>query len=66
MNEETLQRCFEPLFTQDPRKFGLGLPIVKNIIQKHNGTIEIKSSPNAGTTVKILFPSATLQQEQGI
>jgi len=66
MDKETVERCFEPLFTQDPRKFGLGLSIVKNIVQKHNGTIEIKSSPQAGTTVKILFPSATSQQEQGI
>lgn len=66
MNEETLQKCFEPLFTHDPRKFGLGLSIVKNIVQKHNGFIEIKSSPNSGTTVKIFFPSATLQQELDI
>jgi len=63
MDEETLKRCFEPLFTHDPRKFGLGLSIVKNIVQKHNSFIEIKSSPNVGTTVKIIFPSATLQQE---
>lgn len=64
MDEEILQRCFEPLFTQDPRKFGLGLSIVKNIVQKHKGFIEVKSSPNVGTTVKIFFPFATLQQEQ--
>ncbi|WP_353684196.1 ATP-binding protein [Thermodesulfovibrio sp. 3907-1M] len=64
MDKETLEKCFEPLFTQDPRKFGLGLSIVKNIVQKHNGFIEVKSSPHAGTTVKIFFPSATLQQEQ--
>ncbi len=66
MDKETLQKCFEPLFTQDPRRFGLGLSIVKNIVQKHNGFIEVKSSPDAGTTVKIFFPSATLPQEQDI
>lgn len=64
MDENTLQKCFEPLFTHDPRKFGLGLSIVKNIIQKHDGIIEIQSSPKLGTTVKILFPSTTLPQEQ--
>lgn len=63
MDEETMKKCFEPLFTHDPRRFGLGLSIVKNIVQKHNSVIEIKSSPNAGTTVKIFFPSTTLQQE---
>lgn len=66
MDEETLKKCFEPLFTLDPRRFGLGLSIVKNIVQKHNGSIEIKSYKNSGTTVKIYFPSATLQQEQDI
>ncbi|WP_353685815.1 ATP-binding protein [Thermodesulfovibrio sp. 3462-1] len=64
MDKETLEKCFEPLFTQDPRKFGMGLSIVKNIVQKHNGFIELKSSPHTGTTVKIFFPLATLQQEQ--
>ncbi|MCS7163648.1 MAG: ATP-binding protein [Thermodesulfovibrio sp.] len=66
MDEETLKRCFEPLFTQDPRRFGLGLSIVKNIVQKHNGFIEIESSPSTGTTVRIFFPSVTLQQEPDI
>lgn len=66
MDKETLEKCFEPLFTNDPRRFGLGLSIVKNIVQRHNGTIELISSPKNGTTVKIFFPSATLQQEQGI
>ncbi len=66
MDKETLKKCFEPLFTLDPRKFGLGLSIVKNIIQKHNGFIEIKSYQDSGTTVKIYFPSATLQQELDI
>jgi PAS domain S-box-containing protein len=66
MDKETLEKCFEPFFTNDPRRFGLGLSIVKNIVQKHNGTIQLISSPQNGTTVKIFFPSATLQQAQGI
>ncbi|MCS7215754.1 MAG: ATP-binding protein [Thermodesulfovibrio sp.] len=64
MNEETLKRCFEPFFTNEPRRFGLGLTIVKHIIQEHKGFIEVESSPSKGTTIKIFFPSATLQQAQ--
>jgi len=59
MDEETLKRCFDPLFSKHPGKFGLGLSMVRNIVQMHKGSIEIKSSPKFGTTVKIYFPEAT-------
>ncbi len=35
---------------------GMGLAICKNIVDRHNGTIEIKSAPNKGTTFIINFP----------
>ncbi len=66
MTEEEIKRCFEPLFTTDPRKFGLGLTIVKNIVEKMNGWIEINSYSHVGTRIKIYFPEATLPQEQDI
>lgn len=66
MNEEILKKCFEPLFTTNPTNFGLGLSIVKSIITKHSGEIEIESVPESGTTVKVHFPAVTLPQEQGI
>ncbi len=66
MTEEDIKKCFEPFFTSDPRKFGLGLTIVKNIVEKMNGWIEINSYPNVGTKVKIYFPEVTLPQELDI
>jgi signal transduction histidine kinase len=36
---------------------GLGLPLVKTMIEMHGGTLEIESEINAGTTVTINFPS---------
>jgi signal transduction histidine kinase len=35
---------------------GLGLSIVKGIIQAHNGTIDVESIPDRGTTFRILLP----------
>ncbi len=64
MSDNVLKKCFEPFFTTDPSKFGLGLTIVKNIVEKMNGSLEIKSEPSLGTTVRIYLPEATLPQEQ--
>lgn len=39
-----------------PSKLGLGLPIAKKIIEKHNGTINVTSTPLKGTIVAIAIP----------
>lgn len=36
---------------------GLGLPICKEIIEKHGGTLEIQSSPGQGTTIHVNIPN---------
>lgn len=36
---------------------GLGLPLVKSLIELHDGTLSIDSEPGAGTTVSVHFPS---------
>lgn len=44
-------------YSIDKKKcIGLGLPIVKNILENHDGKISIKSSENQGSQVKILLP----------
>ena len=50
---------FEPFRTTKPRRSGLGLPIVGQIISGHNGTIDYVSNPGKGTTFKIGLPAAT-------
>lgn len=40
----------------DSHGSGLGLPLVKTIMELHNGTVEVKSQPARGTTVILRFP----------
>ena len=52
-----LQRVFQPFYTTKHRGSGLGLPIVKKIVQAHGGAIEIASEPGKGTTVTLALPA---------
>ena len=53
---ELLPRIFEPYVTTKARGTGLGLPIVKKIIDEHQGSIEISNAANGGATVDIRLP----------
>ena len=52
-----LSHIFDPLFTTKPRGrgTGLGLPIVREVIAAHGGTVDFASGP-AGTTVTVRLP----------
>jgi len=56
MSEDILAEVFEPLFSTKGFGIGLGMVVVKNLIEQHHGTIEITSSPGHGTTVSIRLP----------
>jgi signal transduction histidine kinase len=57
MSEETRQRCLEPFFTtKGNRGTGLGLAMVHGIIQRHDGSLEIKSAIGEGTRFILRFP----------
>lgn len=49
MDEETLQKMFDPYFTSKPNGNGLGLTNTQNIILNHNGKISAFSRPGDGT-----------------
>ncbi|MBD3289396.1 HAMP domain-containing protein [candidate division KSB1 bacterium] len=55
MDQEILEKIFEPYFTTKRRGMGLGLSIVRRIIEDHDGDISIHSSRGKGTAVIILF-----------
>jgi signal transduction histidine kinase/ligand-binding sensor domain-containing protein/ActR/RegA family two-component response regulator len=58
MDNETLQRIFDPFFTTKElgKGSGLGLSVVKGIIESLNGVIVVDSKPEAGTTFRVFFP----------
>jgi signal transduction histidine kinase len=53
-----MQKIFEPYFTTKQTKSGtgLGLYITKKVVEDHNGSIKVDSSPDAGTTFVIRLP----------
>lgn len=54
--EEQMDKIFQPLYSTRGFGVGLGLPIVKQIIEQHFGGIEIESQPGSGTTVTLWLP----------
>ncbi len=56
ISEENLPRLFEPYYTSKRNGIGLGLASTLNIIQVHNGSIEVNSSMDRFTTFNILLP----------
>ena len=53
---ELLPRIFEPYVTTKARGTGLGLPIVKKIVEEHLGAIEISNAPGGGARIEIRLP----------
>ncbi len=54
-----VDKVFEPFFTTKATGTGLGLAVVKAIIDNHRGTITLTSRPNEGTIVTIALPETT-------
>ncbi len=56
IDPEDLKQIFEPFFTRKSRGTGLGLTICRELVQLHDGTIEVESEPGSGTTVSVTLP----------
>ena len=54
--EENKDKVFEPKFTTKSSGMGLGLAMVKNIVETYKGTISFESEKDKGTVFKVVFP----------
>jgi nitrogen-specific signal transduction histidine kinase len=52
-------RIFVPFFTTKPKGSGLGLPIVRKIVDAHEGRIDLSSSADTGTRFRVTLPVST-------
>ncbi len=56
INEPDMDRIFEPFYTTKHSGSGLGLALVKSIVEHHDGQIEIRSIPKQGASVTVTLP----------
>ncbi len=56
ISEENKPKVFEPKFTTKTSGMGLGLAMVKNIVETYNGSINFVSEKEKGTTFTLSFP----------
>jgi len=56
ISDEDKDKIFEPKFTTKSSGMGLGLPMVKNIVEAYNGRITFVSEIDKGTVFKIILP----------
>ena len=66
--KDLLPKIFEPFFTTKKigKTIGLGLSVAQNIIENHNGRIEVASEIGTGTTVNIYLPISGITEEMQV
>ena len=60
MSKDVIRRVFDMFFTTKTRGLGtgLGLPLVRRVVERAGGEVEIDSRPGLGTTVRLVLPYA--------
>ncbi len=53
---KNMEKIFKPFFSTRENQTGLGLAIVQQIIDRHNGNIEVESKPGHGCRIRVILP----------
>lgn len=54
---DEIDEIWKPLVTTHPSGNGLGLPIVRQLVEAHGGSVEVQSAPGRGTRMKVTLPT---------
>ncbi|MBZ0156910.1 MAG: response regulator [Alphaproteobacteria bacterium] len=60
--EQDIPRIFDPFFSTKDHKFGMGLPLVRQIVTEHLGEITVESRMGTGTTFRMSFPARWMEK----
>ena len=60
---EGLDQLFAPFYTTKDNGVGLGLYVIKNIVDSHAGTIDVESEVGKGTTFRVWLPKGEVETE---
>jgi signal transduction histidine kinase len=63
MPPEVADHVFDPFFTTKAKGSGLGLSIVRKIVDAHDGQIDLKTAPGRGTTIRVTLPTRAIDEE---
>ena len=63
--DEVRERIFEPFFTTKASGTGLGLAVVRRIVEGHGGQVAVRSTPGSGTIFVLRFPLGGPPVENG-
>ena len=55
---DVLDKIFAPFFTTKARGTGLGLAVVRKVVDRHKGRVDVESTVGVGTTFKLFLPTA--------
>ena len=56
MSKEVMERIFEPMFSTKNFGVGLGVPVIRNIVEDHGGSLHYDSEVGVGTTLVMSLP----------